>query len=81
MTDLFTPAERLTLARIELRVSRYHLMLMRAAAKAKRIPSARTLITRSMARSFEKVFADPVLPPAPAPATVRPSGHDAANRK
>ncbi len=59
MTDLFTPAERLTLARIELRVSRYHLMLMREAAKAGRIPSSRTVILRSMTHAFAKAFADP----------------------
>ena len=59
MTDLFTPAERLTLAKIELRVSRYHLALMREAAKAGRIPSSRTIITRSMTHAFAKAFADP----------------------
>ena len=59
MNPLFTPAERLTVARIELRVSRYHLMLMREAAKAGRLPSSRAMILRSLDKAFQKAFADP----------------------
>ena len=58
MNPLFTPAERLTLAKIELRVSRYHLALMREAVKAGRLPSSRTAILRSMAHAFAKAFPD-----------------------
>lgn len=74
MTDLFTPAERLTLARIELRARRYEHRLLKQAAKAGRLPSSRTAILRSMAHAFAKAFAD-----APPPATLRASGNDAAN--
>jgi hypothetical protein len=59
MTDLFTPAERLTLAKIELRVSRYHLALMQEAVKTGRLPSSRTAILRSLDKAFQKAFADP----------------------
>jgi hypothetical protein len=59
MNPLYTSAEALTLAKIELRVSRYHLALMREAAKAGRIPSSRTVILRSMDKAFQKAFADP----------------------
>jgi hypothetical protein len=59
MTDLFTPAERLTLARIELRARRYEHRLLKLAVKAGRIPSSRTAILRSLDKAFQKAFADP----------------------
>ena len=81
MNPHFTEKENLCIARISLRASQFELRLLKKAAKAGRIPSSRTVILRSLSRGFEKAFADPALPPAPAPATVRASGHDAANRK
>ena len=59
MNPLYTSAEALTVARIELRARRYEHRLLKLAAKAGRIPSSRTIITRSMAHAFAKAFADP----------------------
>lgn len=52
----FTEAENLVISKIELKVARYHLALLRAAERAGKIPSARTVILRSLSRSFAKAF-------------------------
>ena len=59
MNPLYTSAEALTVARIELRARRYEHRLLKQAAKAGRIPSSRTVILRSMDKAFQKAFADP----------------------
>lgn len=58
MNDLFTPAERSAVLKIELRAARYHLSLLKAAAKAGRIPSAKAIILRSFDRAYRQAFAD-----------------------
>jgi uncharacterized protein (DUF1778 family) len=58
MNPLYTSAEALTVARIELRARRYEHRLLKLAAKAGRIPSSRTVILRSMAHAFAKAFPD-----------------------
>jgi hypothetical protein len=59
MNPHFTEKENLCIARISLRASQFELRLLKQAAKAGRIPSSRTIITRSMAHAFAKAFADP----------------------
>jgi hypothetical protein len=58
MNPHFTEKENLCIARISLRASQFELRLLKQAAKAGRIPSSRTIITRSMAHAFAKAFPD-----------------------
>jgi hypothetical protein len=59
MNPHFTEKENLCIARISLRASQFELRLLKKAAAQGRIPSSRTIITRSMAHAFAKAFADP----------------------